>query len=316
MTTPWNRLPALSLKQLHYFVTLAQLRHFTDTANHLAISQPALSSALRQIESVLGGKLVNRTASAVSLTELGAAILPHAERVVNVARRAFSDMNQIVEAGGEGTVHIGLVPSVSSLLFPTLPRQLAAAFPRLRVAFHDQTNDALITRLINGQIDYGIGALDSSVPADIEVFPLQDDPFVAILHRDDPLAGSGHLPWRRLIDRDIAVFSRGNIQRLVSALAESNRLTLQPRYHVDYIETLYGLVRSQLAVAILPQLYTTHLRDPDLVAVQLQQPALARTVALMRSAQPLPPLIDASFQLLLKTLRHRDPDQAASNASP
>ena len=56
MTEPWQRLPALSLKQLQYFVTLAELRHFTDTANRLAISQPALSSALRQIETVLGGK--------------------------------------------------------------------------------------------------------------------------------------------------------------------------------------------------------------------------------------------------------------------
>ncbi|PLM88318.1 LysR family transcriptional regulator, partial [Klebsiella variicola] len=48
MNEPWQRLPALSLKQLQYFVTLAQLRHFTDTASRLAISQPALSSALRQ----------------------------------------------------------------------------------------------------------------------------------------------------------------------------------------------------------------------------------------------------------------------------
>lgn len=98
MTEPWQRLPALSLKQIQYFVTLAQLRHFTDTANRLAISQPALSSALRQIETVLGGKLVNRTASAVTLTDLGAAILPHARRVLSVAQLAFQDMQQIVEA--------------------------------------------------------------------------------------------------------------------------------------------------------------------------------------------------------------------------
>ncbi len=89
MSEPWRRLPALSLKQIQYFVTLAQLRHFTDTANRLAISQPALSSALRQIEAVLGGKLVNRTASAVTLTEQGAAILPHAERLLNVAQVGF-----------------------------------------------------------------------------------------------------------------------------------------------------------------------------------------------------------------------------------
>jgi len=223
MTEPWQRLPALSLRQLQYFVTLAQLRHFTDTASKLAISQPALSSALRQIETVLGGKLVNRTASAVTLTELGNAILPHAQRVLSVAQLAFDDMQHIVQAGGEGTVRIGLIPSVSSLLFPLLPRTLAQAFPRLRVEFHDQTNDALVAQLLKGQIDFGIGALDNSVPGQLNVFPLQDDPFVAVIHSDDPLAVSAHLPWKQLAGRDIAVFSKGNIQRLVAALAESHR---------------------------------------------------------------------------------------------
>ena len=291
MNEPWQRLPALSLKQLQYFVTLAQLRHFTDTASRLAISQPALSSALRQIETVLGGKLVNRTAAAVTLTELGAAIF---------------DMQQIVEAGGDGTVRIGLVPSVSSLLFPLLPQTLAQAFPRLRIEFHDQTNDALIQALLRGEIDFGIGAIDSSVPAELLVYPLREDPFVAVLHRDDPLAAQAHLPWKQLVGRDIAVFSKGNIQRLVAALVESHRLTLTTRYQVDYIETLYGLVRSRLAVAILPALYTTHLQDPALQVAQLQQPALTRTVALMRGPQALPPLIEACFSLLQGELRRAD----------
>lgn len=306
MTEPWQRLPALSLKQLQYFVTLAQLRHFTDTANRLAISQPALSSALRQIETVIGGKLVNRTASAVTLTELGAAILPHAQRVLSVAQMAFQDIEQIVEAGGDGTVRIGLIPSVSSLLFPLLPEALAQAFPRLRVEFHDRTNDTLARDLQSGQIDFGVGAIDSSLPEDLQLFPLREDPLVAVLHVDDPLGGQSHLPWKLLAGRDIAMFSKGNIQRLVGALVESQRLTLNTRYQVDYIETLYGLVRSKLAVGILPQLYTTHLQDPALHVAQLQQPALTRTVALMRGPQSLPPMIEACFSLLQKQLREGD----------
>ena len=306
MTEPWQRLPAFSLKQLQYFVTLAQLRHFTDTANRLAISQPALSSALRQIETVIGGKLVNRTASAVTLTELGAAILPHAQRVLSVAQMAFQDIEQIVEAGGDGTVRIGLIPSVSSLLFPLLPEALAQAFPRLRVEFHDRTNDMLARDLQSGQIDFGVGAIDSSLPEDLQLFPLREDPLVAVLHVDDPLGGQPHLPWKLLVGRDIAMFSKGNIQRLVGALVESQRLTLNTRYQVDYIETLYGLVRSKLAVGILPQLYTTHLQDPALRVAQLQQPALTRTVALMRGPQSLPPMIEACFSLLQKQLREGD----------
>ncbi len=120
--TPGSGCPRSLLNNFSISSPPAQLRHFTDTASRLAISQPALSSALRQIETVLGGKLVNRTAATVTLTELGAAILPHAQRILSVAQAAFSDMQQIVEAGGDGTVRIGLVPSVSSLLFPLLPQ--------------------------------------------------------------------------------------------------------------------------------------------------------------------------------------------------
>ncbi|CAI0785693.1 Morphology and auto-aggregation control protein [Serratia entomophila] len=306
MSEPWRRLPALSLKQIQYFVTLAQLRHFTDTANRLAISQPALSSALRQVESVLGGKLMNRTASAVTLTELGTAILPHAERVLNVAQAAFDDMQRIVLAGGDGTLRVGLVPSVGSLLFPAVPQLLAEHFPRLRIEFHDQTNDSLLLQLENGQIDFGIGALDSSVPDSLEIHPLQEDPFVVVMRRDDPLAESHHLPWRQLSRRNIAVFSKGNISRLVLALAESHRLNLTAAYQVDFLETLYGLVRSNLAVAILPQLYTVHLQDEELTVVHLQQPLLSRTIALMRSAhQSRPPLIENCFQLLLQEFQKR-----------
>ena len=100
MIEPWQRLPALTLKQLQYFVTLAKLRHFTETANRLAVSQPALSSALRQIETVIGGKLINRTASSVTLTELGTAILPHAQQILSVSHRAFSEIQKIIAEGG------------------------------------------------------------------------------------------------------------------------------------------------------------------------------------------------------------------------
>lgn len=304
MTEPWQRLPALTLKQLQYFVTLAKLRHFTETANRLAVSQPALSSALRQIESVLGGKLINRTASSVTLTELGAAILPHAQQILSVSHRAFSDIQKIIEEGGDGVLRIGLVPSVSSLLFPSVPEQLNQIFPRLKIEFYDQTNDSLVNQLISHEIDFGIGVIDSLVPRDLTIFPLQDDPFVAVVHNDDVLANNDfHLPWKLLNNRDIAVFSKGNIQRLVAATVESHRLKLHIRYQVDYIETLYGLVRSKLAIAILPQLYTVHLRDPELKVLQLQQPALTRTVALMRNNQTTTTMMEDIFQLLLKILR-------------
>ncbi|ACS85163.1 LysR family transcriptional regulator [Musicola paradisiaca] len=306
MTEPWQRLPALSLKQLQYFVTLARLRHFTDTADRLAISQPALSSALRHIEAVLGGRLFNRTASAVTLTALGASVLPHAERILNVAQSGFEDMRRIADNGGDGSVRIGLVPSVSSLMFPDVPRLLAERFPRVRVEFHDHANDSLVSLLEKGRIDFAIGALDNSVPSILEIHPLQEDPLVAVMPADDALATPSGLDWQQLDSRDIVVFARGNVRRLVVAMAESGRYKFHVRHEVSYLETLYGLVRSGLAIAILPRIYTTHLHDNALSVVPLEQPSLTRTIALMRSRHATSPLVDACFQAVLSMFGDRN----------
>lgn len=306
MSEPWRRLPALSLKQIQYFVTLAQLRSFTETANRLAISQPALSSALRQIESVLGGKLLHRTAQNVRLTEQGEAVLPYAERLLNTAHSAFDDMKQIMQQGGDGTLRIGLVPSVSTLLFPAVPQLLSEYFPDMRVEFHDLTNDALLLELENGSVDFGIGATDSTVPESIAVYPLLEDPFVVVIRRDDALAEGHNIPWRQLEKRDIALFSKGNVSRLVTAMNETHHLNLQVNYRVDFQETLYGLVRSRLALAILPELYTATLNDNELTIIHLQQPTLSRTVAMMRKPVPLrSEKTEQCFQFLLKAFHLR-----------
>ena len=306
MSEPWRRLPALSLKQIQYFVTLAQLRSFTETANRLAISQPALSSALRQIESVLGGKLLHRTAQNVSLTEQGEAVLPYAERLLNTAHSVFDDMQQIMHQGGDGTLRIGLVPSVSTLLFPAVPQLLSEYFPDMRVEFHDLTNDALLLELENGSVDFGIGATDSTVPESIAIYPLLEDPFVVVIRRDDALAEGHNIPWRQLAKRDIALFSKGNVSRLVTAMNESHRLNLRVSYRVDFQETLYGLVRSRMALAILPELYTVTLNDNELTVIHLQQPMLSRTVAMMRKPVPLRSAkTEQCFQFLLKTFHQR-----------
>ena len=237
MNEPWQRLPALLLKQLQYFVTLAQLRHFTDTASRLAISQPALSSALRQIETVLGGKLVNRTAATVTLTELGAAILPHAQRILSVAQAAFPICSRLSRRAATGRcVSVWCRRSVRCC-FRCCRRPWLRPFRVCALNFTIRPTMRLSRRCSAARL-ICIGAIDSSLPAELLVYPLREDPFVAVLHRDDPLAAQAHLPWKQLVGRDIAVFSKGNIQRLVAALVESHRLTLTTRYQVDYIETL------------------------------------------------------------------------------
>jgi len=98
----------------------------------------------------------------------------------------------------------------------------------------------------------------------------------------------------------------------VTSLIESHRLNLRVSYRVDFQETLYGLVRSRMALAILPELYTATLSDNELTVIHLQQPRLSRTVAMMRKPAPLrSQKIEQCFQFLLQAFHQRIKEKEA-----
>jgi DNA-binding transcriptional LysR family regulator len=251
---------------------------------------------------VLGGKLVNRTAASVTLTELGAAILPHAQRILSVAQAAFSICSRLSRRAATGRcVSVWCRRSVRCC-FRCCRRPWLQAFPRLRIEFHDQTNDALIQALQRGEIDFGIGAIDSSLPAELLVYPLREDPFVAVLHRDDPLAAQAHLPWKQLVGRDIAVFSKGNIQRLVAAGGEPSSDAEHPLSGGLYRNPVWP---GALASGDGDSAGAVHhpSAGPGAQGRAAAAAGAARTVALMRGPQALPPLIEDCFSLLQAALR-------------
>lgn len=285
-------LPALTLRQVQYFVALAHSRSFTQAAQALSVTQPALTAAIRQIEFLLGGRLFERSAHRLTLTEAGTTILPLAERLLNAARGTFDDMTSTFTMQAQ-TVRIGFIPSVAARLLPVLGT-LRVAHPNVRFALSDLPNSELVAALARGEIDLGVGIRDEAdeagEAAGAEGFrcdDLFDDEIVLVARRDDPLAGGrrsrspASVTWSQLVDRDLAVFVRGNVSDSLRRTGGSHNLRLEPKYRMEYTEPLYALVRSGLALAVLPKLYTLHLHDPALVALEVSGPRVTRTVALM-----------------------------------
>ncbi len=140
--------------------------------------------------------------------------------------------------------------------------------------------------------DFGIGAIDSSLPQNCWSIRCAKIASWRCCTRDDPLAAQAHLPWKQLVGRDIAVFSKGNIQRLVAALVESHRLTLTTRYGGLYRNPVWSGALA-LSVAILPALY-----HPSAGPGAQGRPPAAAALAhsgLMRGPQALPPLLKTVF---------------------
>ncbi|MGC7405308.1 LysR family transcriptional regulator [Pandoraea pneumonica] len=276
-------LPALTLRQVQYFVALAHSRSFTQAAQSLSVTQPALTAAIRQIEFLLGGRLFERSAHWLTLTEAGTTILPLAERLLNAARGTFDDMTSTFTLQAQ-TVRIGFIPSVAARLLPVLG-SLRDAHPGVRFALSDLPNSELVAALARGEIDLGVGIRDEDDEAasaeDFRCDDLFDDEIVLVTRHDDPLAKAASATWSQLAERDLAVFVRGNVSDSLRRTGGSHNLRLEPKYRMEYTEPLYALVRSGLALAILPKLYTLHLHDPELVALDVTAPRVTRTVALM-----------------------------------
>lgn len=276
-------LPALTLRQVQYFVVLAHARSFTQAAQSLSLTQPALTAAIRQIEFLLGGPLFARSAHRLTLTAAGASVLPLAERLLNQARGTFDDMTRTF-AERLQTVRIALIPSVAGRLLPAL-----TAFRErqrtLRFTLTDLPNSALIDAVREGAADLGIGVHEPGAddPA-LRYDDLFEDQIVVVVRRDDPLAKHRSVPWAKLVDRDLGVFVRGSVSEALQRTGGAENLRLTVTYRMEYTEPLYALVRNGLALAVLPSLYTMHLHDPELVALRLNRPHVARAIALISPA--------------------------------
>jgi DNA-binding transcriptional LysR family regulator len=302
-----ERLPALTLRQLQHLVTLAQERSFTRAAQTLSISQPALTSSVRQAEHLLGGQLFDRSSHRLTLTEAGALVLPLAERLLNVAKLSFDDMNRAVTHGVQ-TVRVGLIPSVAERVMQHL-LAFQAHEPAVRFTLQDMANSDLIEAVQARRVDFGIGARERQ--ADDAGLVCQDlfrDDIIIIMRRDDPLASRAPLSWADLVDRPLAVFVRGNVANSLLRTAEEMGLELKVAFRMEYTEPIYALVRNGLAMAIMPRLYTEQLHDPALVVRDLRAPHVKRAIALLTTPERArSPQVTLCSEWIVQALRQPTP---------
>ena len=290
-----------------YFVTLAYNRNFTETAAQLCVTQPALSTAIQQVEKQFDAILFDRSKHPITLTEAGYAILPLAEHLLNTARIAFSDMTDCLAQEAQ-TVKIGLIPSAANRLVATLAAILPTMAP-WRFELVDMNNNDLLGAVERGEVDFGIGAASQGAN-EFRLSRLWEDEIVLLLPADDPLSRLPCVPWRTLSGRQIALFRRGNTHSLVLEAVASLGLTLQASYQLGYIETLLGLVRNGLALGILPRLYTEHLHDPALVVCNLGEPRIKRGIVLIQSHHPpRNPTVARCIEALLRSMPEDAPEQ-------
>jgi DNA-binding transcriptional LysR family regulator len=274
----------MELRQLEYFVAVAEEANFTRAAARLHVAQPGVSAQIRQLERELGQELLDRSARTVRLTEAGAAVLVYAREALGAAsgaRLAVDELSGLVR----GRVAVGMVVACASIDLVDLLADFHRDYPGVAITLAEANTYELVEALRVGQLDLAFVGLPEETPPGIELQLIADEPLVAAVARNDVLAARTTVTLEALRDRDLISLPRGTGLR--SALDDAcARAGFRPRIALEAtnLTTLARLAGRGLGVAILPESVALA-NTEELHAIELTEPRMRGRVALAWRAE-------------------------------
>ncbi|MFJ6427762.1 MULTISPECIES: LysR family transcriptional regulator [Microbacterium] len=242
----------MELQQLRYVVEVAETLSFTRAAERCFVTQSALSHQIASLERELGRRLFARSSRRVRLTEPGQAFVAHARRALRSADQAKEDA-AAVDGIVEGTLRIGVIPTVTAIDLPAVLVAYRGAYPLVRVELQVGNSDVLARRLRNDKLDIALLGLREGVePAGVESRVLSRDPLVAVLPRGHELADAESIALDDVAGMTFADFPAATSGRAQSdgAFAAAG-LTRDVAFEADSATLILGLVEAGLAVTLL-----------------------------------------------------------------
>ncbi len=276
----------LTLRQLRYFEALAQHGHFGRAADACAVSQPALSVQIKDLETSLGSALFERSARQVRLTGFGE---DFARRVRSILR-SVDELEDLARASRErlaGRLRLGIIPTVAPYLLPTIIGRLARDYAGLDIHVRETQTSKLIDELADGRLDAAIVALPVSEPSLAEV-ALFSERFVLVRPSED--RGKPVPSREKLREMRLLLLEEGHCFR-DQALSFCNMPSAQPRELLDgsSLSTLVQMVSAGIGVTLIPEMaLAVETRSAPVSVARFRSPEPSRTIGMVwRRTSPL-----------------------------
>ena len=277
----------VTLRQLRYFNALARHGHFGRAAEACAISQPAMSMQIKELEEALGGVLLERTARQVALTNVGEEAV---ERVRDILR-LVDELGDLARASRDrlfGRLRIGMIPTIAPYLLPEVIGNLTRMHPELDIHVRETLTAKLIQELADGRLDTAIVALPVSEPSLVEV-ALFSEHFLLVRPGEDegtPVPSSKMLRAMRLL-----LLEEGHCFR-DQALSFCNMQSSPPPREVldaSSLSTLVQMVSAGIGVTLIPEMaVAVETRSASVSVARFKNPQPSRTIGMIwRKTSPL-----------------------------
>jgi len=296
----------MDLKQLEYFVRVAELGSFTRAAVALNIAQPALSRQVRLLEVELRQNLLIRNGRGALPTEAGKLLLAHGRGILHQVERAYEELGR-VRGSLAGRVAIGLPTSLARVLTVPLTRTFRAELPDATISVSEGLSTAMQESLIAGRLD--IAVLYNAQPtAETEITPLLEEDLLLVQRRtpgapDDP--GPGPISLKDVALLPLVIPSRPNAVRMHVESEMANRgFRLKIALEIDGVSAILDLVADGAGSAVLTRNAVANSLRPAAYHVRsIVEPALRAKVSVATSSlRPATLTQQATLELLKRTV--------------
>lgn len=270
-----------SLKQLHYLVAVSEHLNFTRAAESCFVTQSTLSAGLKELEDLLGTRLVERDRQSVLMTPVGLEVVERARAILAAAQ----DLVEVAAGAKEpmtGLLRLGVIPTIAPFLLPQAVRLLRERHPGLRLALREDLTASLLVRLTEGQLDFALIALPYDT-ANLLVETLFDDELLLVGRTSDPEVRPRMVDVTPALSDRLLLLEEGHCLRdhALYACGESARGSLTGMEATSLL-TLVQMVESGLGIGLVPEMAVRSglTESPNLVVRPLAKPSPTRTIAL------------------------------------
>ncbi|MBV6324880.1 LysR family transcriptional regulator [Duganella violaceipulchra] len=246
----------IELRQLRYFVTVAEELHFGKAALRLHMTQPPLSQTIQTLEALLGAALFERNRRGVALTPAGLALLPEARRMLAQSQE-LPQLVQRAAAGEVGRLTLAFISSADYSVLPPFLRAYRAAYPQVQITLQEATSDLQLDDLLNNRIDAGllIPPLPDKAKLELDYLPVLSEPLVLALPAG-LLKKQGKLALASLPPLPLIIFPRAISPALYDAILSVFRdagITPEIGQQAIQMQTIVSLVSAGMGIALVPQ---------------------------------------------------------------
>ncbi|MFR7416930.1 LysR family transcriptional regulator [Megasphaera massiliensis] len=279
----------MNLKQLQYFLKLAETEHYRKAAESLFITEPSLNRAIREMEKELGIQLFEKRGRNIFLNKYGHLFLPYVKRSLQELERGV-DLMKAYTRPDQGKITLGFIYTMGYTLVPEMITQFQAVEGNdgITFDFHQGTTAALIKELKEEKID---AALCSSVEnePDVLFYPVAEEELVVAVPKGHPLSNRGSVSLKELEPYPVIAFDKSSgLNEMINKLLDQAQVHLKTACHVEEDNAMAGFVAAGYGVAILPDFYTLQYYNLDRLPIADSFERRYLFLALLRQSQVLP----------------------------